>query len=134
MLDLLFSRLGINEDVVKVDNYEFVEILHEYVVHKMGESWRSIRDTKRHHRVFIESIAGFESCFGDIFLPNPDLMLSHPQIQLGENFGGVQLFEKIIDLRQMIFVFDGLFVERTIVHTKSVSTIFLLYKQSRATT
>ena len=49
MFDMLFRVLGVDEDVVEVDNHEHVEEVREDVVHEVLESGGCICEPKGHH-------------------------------------------------------------------------------------
>jgi hypothetical protein len=45
--------LGENQDIINENDNELIKISHEYMVHKLHESGRSIGQPKRHDRVLI---------------------------------------------------------------------------------
>ena len=49
MFDMLFRVLGVDEDVIKVDDHERVKKVGEDVVHEVLESGRHICEPKGHH-------------------------------------------------------------------------------------
>ena len=49
MFDMLFRVLGVDEDVVEVDDHEHVKEVREDVVHEVLEGGRCICEPKGHH-------------------------------------------------------------------------------------
>ena len=49
MFDMLFRVLGVDEDVVEVDDHEHVKEVGEDVIHEVLESGRCICEPKGHH-------------------------------------------------------------------------------------
>jgi hypothetical protein len=60
-------------------------------------------------------------------------MITRTKVNLGENFGSSQLIKKNIDSGKRIFVLDGYYIERSVIHTQPQATIFILDKESGAT-
>ena len=67
-----------------------------------------------------------ESCFGDVLIPYSDLMVPRVKISLGKVFGTPQFVHEFINPRDGIPVFNGLFVECSIVDAHLQCTILLL--------
>jgi hypothetical protein len=44
-------------------------------------------------------------------------MITRTKVDLGENFGSSQLIKKNIDSGKRIFVLDGDYIERLVIHT-----------------
>ena len=55
------------------------------------------------------------------------------KVKLGEHFSTFELLEKLIDVGKWILVLYGLLVQWTVVDTKSVCSILLLYKKNTTT-
>ena len=64
--------------------------------HKCG---KGIGQAKQNYYKFIIPISGPKICFVNIFFLNHDMVVTRPQIQLGEDFFSPYLIKKIIYLR-----------------------------------
>jgi hypothetical protein len=93
MLFMLFFRFGVDKNVVKIDHHEFVEILHEDIIHEARESCRCIGEAKGHDGVFIETVPSSKSGLWNILLANFYLMVTASQVQLREHYGTCKLIE-----------------------------------------
>jgi hypothetical protein len=87
LFSMIFKVFGIDQNIVDKNNDEFIEFRHEDRVHEIHEICRCIGKTKGHNQIFIESISGGESYFGNITWPNLDLMISRAKVNFGEYFG-----------------------------------------------
>jgi hypothetical protein len=106
MLFMLFFRSGVDKNVVKIDHHEFVEILHEDIIHEARESCWSIGEAKGHDGVFIETVPSSKGGLWNILLANFYLMVTASQVQLREHYGTCKLIEEILDARKGIFILD----------------------------
>jgi hypothetical protein len=60
-------------------------------------------------------------------------VVARTKVDLREDFGTSQLIKKNIDSRKRVFVFDGDYIEWSIIYAHSQATIFLFDKEGRAT-
>ena len=97
----------------------------------MHEKGRGIGETERHDCIFIKTVSSSERGLGNIFLLDLELVISGPQINLGEYFFPTELVEQIINPRKQIFVLDSDIIQLTVIHTHAETTIFLVHKDSR---
>ena len=72
MLLVLGDVVGIDEDVVEVDDHIDVEEIREDVVHETLESCRSVGESEGHNRLFKGTITGTEGGFPLIAIRNLD--------------------------------------------------------------
>ena len=56
----------------------------EDVIHECLKSWRGIAEAEEHHGGFVESKRGDERCFPLVFLPDTNVVIPPPDIELGE--------------------------------------------------
>jgi hypothetical protein len=133
MFGMFFLVFGIYEDIIDKDHYEFVELRHKHGVHEIHEVGWGIRETKGHYQELVKAITSGESGFRDVTGSNLDLMITKTKVDLGENFGSSQLIKKNIDSGKRIFVLDGDYIERSVIHTQSQATIFLFDEKSGTT-
>ncbi len=82
---MLLRCLGIDEDVVEVDDDEGVEEGPEDVVHETLEGGRCIGEAKGKHRKFEVAVARPEGGLGDVRLVDAYLMVAGTEVDLGED-------------------------------------------------
>ena len=91
MLEIPSPCFTIDEDVIKDDQNEVPQEGPEYFIHQCLECGRSIPEAKWHDQKLIVAIICAESCFRDIILMNPNLVIPRTKIQLGEKTSTVKL-------------------------------------------
>jgi hypothetical protein len=84
MVRMIFQIFGINQNIINVDHYEFIEFLHKDKVHEIHEVCWCIGKTKRHDQIFIESISGGKGYFWNVTRPDLDLMIPGAEVNLRE--------------------------------------------------
>ena len=57
----------VNEDIVKENQNEFVQVLIEKIVHHVLKLSRAISDTKWHHQEFVEPPPHIKHSFVNVF-------------------------------------------------------------------
>ena len=62
-----------------------------------------------------------------------ELMITHTEVKLGEDFSTFEFLEKLIDVGKWVLVLYGLLVQWMVVDTKSVRSILLLDKKNITT-
>ena len=85
--------LGEDQDIIEIHQDEFIGIGVEDEIHHPREYWRSIDKAERHDSIFIRTKARSESCLGNIFFTNTNLMITHTKVKLGEYFSTLELLE-----------------------------------------
>ena len=78
--------LGVDEDVIKVNNDEDIEFLGQDLVNVALEAGRGVGQPKRHYLVLEVAVSSLESrlLFIALFYPYP--MVSTCEVELGESF------------------------------------------------
>ena len=79
--------VGINEDVVQVNDHANIQEITEDVIHEMLESCESIGKSEGHNEPFKRTIAGAESGFPFITVPNTDKVIGMSEINGGVDMG-----------------------------------------------
>lgn len=75
VLQIISLALAINQDIVKVDDYELSsQRLQNMTLDPQEGPWR-IRKSERHNKPFVESFSGLESSFSFITRSDSDLMI-----------------------------------------------------------
>uniref|UniRef100_A0A251VMF0 Uncharacterized protein n=1 Tax=Helianthus annuus TaxID=4232 RepID=A0A251VMF0_HELAN len=72
MLLVFLLTLG---DVVDENNDELVEIGFAHPVHKIHEDCRRVRKPEWHDKKLVMTVASSESGFGDVLIPDSQLMI-----------------------------------------------------------
>jgi predicted oxidoreductase len=130
---MLLLVFGIGKDIIDKDHYEFVELRHKHGVNEVHEVGWGICETKGQHQEFVKTITSGESSFRNVIRSNFDLMITRMMIDLGENSGSSQLIKKNVSSGKRIFVLDGYYIGRPVIHTQPQSTIFLFDEESGTT-
>src|SRR3954462_10837029 len=133
MNGMIFLIFGEDQNIIKIDQDEFICVWVEDEIHQASECWRSIDKAERHDSIFIRTKACSECCLGNIFFTNANLMITHTKVKLGEHFSTFKLLKKLIDVGKWVLVLDCLLVQWTVVDAKSVRTILLLDKKNTTT-
>ena len=83
---VLVLSLGgwIDKDIVHEDDDELIEIDVKDPVHQIHERRWGIRQSEGHNNELIESTAGTKSCLRNILLPDSQLVVPSPQVNLRE--------------------------------------------------
>src|SRR4051812_39345639 len=68
----------------------------------------------------------------NILFADTYLMIPHSEVQFGKDFGTFQLLKQLIYVGQWVLILYCLLVQRTIINTESIRTIFLLDKKNSA--
>ena len=99
MLDMLIPSFTIDEDIIKEDQNEVSQVGPKYFIHQFLECGRSLCQAKWHDQKLIVAIMCAESCFRDIIVMNPNLVIPIMKIQLGEKMSTMELIQKLINNR-----------------------------------
>jgi len=124
---VFFSTLRVYQYVVYEYNDKLIQIRPKDFVHVVHEDYRSICHPKWHHHILVVSIAWPESCLLYILRLNQYLMISRPQVNLGEHCCSSQLIQQVINSRQWVFVLDSQLVQLMVINTQPWTTILLLH-------
>ena len=109
-----------DEDIVKVDtDYSFRYHVAEDVIHHCLEGCWAVHKAKEYNLWLKEPSIGAECSLPLITFPNPDIVETPPDIQLGEVFDTSELCDQLGDERDQITVFDHDGVQGLVVLDKS---------------
>jgi hypothetical protein len=75
MLCMIFSILGVDQDVINEDHDKLVQLRYEYGVHQVHEICKSIGEPKWHNQILIQHISGGECGLRNIFRTDLNLMI-----------------------------------------------------------
>ena len=125
MLPLL---LGVDQNVIPEDYVKLIQIGLEHPMHEVYECRWRIRQSKGHHRKLKVPITRPERYLRDIYLTNPQLMVTSAKIYLGVESRSPQLIKQIINLRQWVPILDYNLVQLSVVNAQSKGLVLLLRK------
>ena len=106
MLEMLNPCFTIDEDIIKEDRNEVLQVAIEYFIHQCLECGRSIIEAKGHDKKLKVAIICAKSHFRDIILMNLNLVIPRMEIQLGEKMSTMKLIKNLINNRNMKLILD----------------------------
>jgi hypothetical protein len=114
-------------------NEKSVGIQVEDAIHKCLECGQGVCEAEGHDGEFKMAVLAVEGCFGDILWVYTDLVVGTLKINICEIFCIVEFVKEFINTGKRITVFDGEFVEGTVVDAKTKCTILFSDKEDRST-
>jgi hypothetical protein len=130
---LVFGEgVGVDEDVVEINDHEFIDEVGENVVHKTLESGGSVRQTKGDHEPFERSIACAESGFPFVAFRDPDQMICVPEVDLCIITRLSRSVKEIGDERKRVPVLFGDLVKGAVVATEAETSVLFLDEHDRS--
>ena len=125
MFLMICRVVGINEDVLGVDDHTHIQEITEDVVHEMLESCRSIGKSKGHNEPFKRTIAGSESSFPFITVHNTDEVIDMSEINGGVDTGFTCSGKEVGNEWKGISILFGYFIETLEIYAEAEGFIFL---------
>ena len=95
------------------------------------ESGGGVGKSKEHHGWFKKSFVGNEGSFPLVSVFDSYVVVSPPDVELGENLGISQFVYKIRDEGKRVGVADGVFIDVAVVLAWAKSAILLFNKEER---
>src|SRR3954447_8802552 len=123
----------IDQDIVEVNYNVVVEERTEDVVDKTLEGGRGVGEAERHYCEFVMTIARAKGRLWNILILDADLVVARAKVEFGEYFGALDSIKDLIYARKRVPIFDGQFVQCSIVDTHPQDSVFLFNKQDRGT-
>ena len=117
--------VGINEDVVQVNDHANIQEITEDVIHEMLESCESIGKSEGHNEPFKRTIAGAESGFPFITVPNTDKVIGMSEINGGVDMGFTHSGKEVRNEQKGISILFGYFIEASEIYAEAEGFIFL---------
>ncbi len=93
MHDMFLIGLGVNQNVVDVDDYPLVQHISEDIVNKCLEHGRTVGEPERHNEIFIVPRSGGKGSFSLVSLTNADEVVGTTKVQFSEISSSSELFE-----------------------------------------
>jgi hypothetical protein len=102
---MVFAVLGVDKDVINEDYDKLIQLFHNYLIQEVHEKGRCVRQSERHHCELILSVPGDKCSLLNICFLDSQMVITRPQVYLGEVFGPLKLVEEVVDSREWILVF-----------------------------
>ena len=125
MLLMISDVIGVDENVVEIDDHTNIEHVGKDVVHKMLECGRGVGETFRNDEPFIGAVPSPECCFPLITFRYADKMISGPEIDFGVDAGFPRCVKEIGGQGKWIPVLLRDPIQGTVIYTEAEGTIFL---------
>lgn len=76
--------VGINQDIIQVNNHKNVKLLCQYTIDVALKAWRCIENTKQYYMIVKLIISSVEKSFPLVFFANSYPIIGTGQIKLGK--------------------------------------------------
>ena len=129
---LVNGVVGVDQDVIEVDEYTYIQEIGEDIVHETEESSRSIGEAERHNTPLEGSIASTEGGLPFVSFMDPNKMVCMPEIDLSKESGLPRAIQEVRDAGRWVTVFLCDSVEALKVNTKSKGPILFLMNRTGA--
>ena len=107
MFVVFLGGFAVYQNVIQINNHEFVQIWPKNLIHNTLEGCWSVSETKRHHQPLKQPLAHLERSFRHISLFNLDLPVTRAQIQTRETGCTSKLIQQVTSMGQRILVFNS---------------------------
>jgi hypothetical protein len=124
--------LGVDEDVVEVDDDVDVEKVTEDILHESLESRRGVAEAERHDQHLEEPISGPEGSLPFVAFGNAYQVIGRTKVDLSVNLSLPRGIEEVRDTGKRVFVLPGDLIQTTEVVTKSQGAFLLLNEEDRS--
>ena len=112
----VFEGVSADGKIVHVDNKPpFSDIVCEVEIHKCLEHRRRSTKSKKHHHWFKQSQGSDEGGFPLVALLNSNIVISPLYIELSEMGKLSEVGDEVGDKREGIHIFDGMFIEISVI-------------------
>ena len=119
-----------DKEVVHVDDEpSFSNHVSEGVVHKSLEHCGGVGKSKEHYHWFEEAFVCDEGSFPLMAIFDANIVVSPVDVKLGEQFGILELVDKVRDEGEWVGVMGGMFVQISVVLTGAETTVFVFNKE-----
>src|SRR5690242_1401601 len=106
-MSVMFSLVAReDQNVIQINDHKLIKILTKDIIHQVLEDCRGVRETKGHNNILEMTISSTECCFPFVTWPDPDKIVSTPEINLREFSSEAEPVEKVVYQWQRIAVLD----------------------------
>ena len=123
---MVIGVVGVDQDVIEVDEKAYIQEISVYTVHTRLESSRSIRKTERHNTPLKGTIAGTEGSLPFVPFVDPDKVVCMLEIDLCKELGLTRAIQEVGDAWESVSVFLRDSIKAPEVDTELQGAIFLL--------
>ena len=125
----IFVR-GEDKEVIHInDKPSFCDHIPEGVVHESLERCWGVGKSEEHYSWFKKSLVHDEGSFPLVAICDVNIVIPPVDIELGEQFGILELVDEVGDKRKWVGISGGMFVQVAVVLTGVETAIFLLNKE-----
>ena len=128
MTPMVFRVVGVNEDIVEVNDYQDVEKVLKDVVHETLESGGSVRKSEGHYEPFEGSVFCAERGFPLVAFRDADQMVSVSEVNFCIDTSFTGTVEEIGNERKRIAILFRDSVQGSEIDAESKGSVFLLDK------
>jgi len=125
VLSVFGEGVGVDEDVVEVNDAEDVEVLAKGVVHKVLEGGGSVGEAEGHDGVFEVAVTTAEGSFPLVSRSDPNEVVCSTKIKFGEEFCLGESIEGFGDEGEGVAILEGDLVESSVVDAKAERSVLL---------
>ena len=129
VLSVFDEGVGVDEDVVEVDDAEDVEVLAKGVVHEVLERRGGVGESEGHDGVFEVAVAAAEGGLPFVSRGDPNEVVRAAEIEFGEEPSLGEAIEGFRDEWERVAVLEGKFVESSVVDAQPEGAVLLLDEQ-----
>jgi hypothetical protein len=126
---VVVERSAEDKDIIQIDNGKVIQEIAEDVVHQVLEGGWGVYKAKWHDPILVVTVSRSECRLPLVALGDADEVVAGTEIDLGEDGGGSEAVEELVDQRERIAVFDGHPVETAIVDTQAQRAVAFLHEQ-----
>lgn len=123
VLQVLWKCFAINENIIKKDDNEFVQVRTEGGVHCHLKGGRGVIEAKQHDEKLVVAVVHPKGCLGDVRLRHEGLVVALHEIKFGKPSGATQFVQKFINCGDWETILDCEGVQGPIIHTKSLGAV-----------
>jgi hypothetical protein len=107
MFFVFFFILRVDQYVIDEHHNKLVQILHKVLVHQIHIVGRGFSQSKRHHRILIQTIPENEVSLQKVTFSYLQLILYRSKIDFREHIRTMELTKQIFNPRQRVLILDG---------------------------
>ena len=126
---MLFSRLGVYEDVIYEYYDKRIKVLMEDPIHKVHKRGWYIYETKWHDKKLVMTIPSAEGSLRNVILSHSKLVVAWPEIYLRKETWTLEFVKYIVDSGKRVLILHSDFAELAKIDAYSKGSILFLYEQ-----
>ena len=132
MFPVVIKIIGVDPNVVQINENADIQEIGENMIHKMLKSGRGIGKSEGHNAPLKRAISSAEHGFPFVTFTDPDKMIGMLEIDFGEVTSFLQTIQEIGDLGEQISVFLHNLIQATEIDAKAEGAILLPDEEYRS--